>query len=1053
MISLPGPRWLLAALVAATHAPGLAGLPFERVGSPSGPPSGVVTAVCRDRAGFLWIGSINGLSLYDGHTFTSWVHDPSDPSSISDDAIRTIFEDSRGALWVGTNTGGLNRLDRATGSFARFRHDSGNPGSLSHDSVYAIAEDRGGALWVGTQRGLNRLAPGSDTFERFLEDTYAGSLLVDGEGRLWVGTVGRGLLRWEATARRFDAYRHDPADPGSLGHNSVFRLLEHPAGVLWVGNGLGLDRLDVPRMRFRRYPHRAGSTGGPSYPIVSSLAPAAGERIWVGTFGGGLDALDPATGTFESHRHERSEPRSIPSNRVLDLVTDGTGALWVATLGGGLSRVSPSALLIASGAERFHVPDELADRDLTALEFDREGALWLGTRDGTLLRRDPATGAYRSYGDRSPGSVLRIHVDRRGDVWAGAARGLARYDVTSGAATYFGNDPSDSASLGPGFVPALLAEADGTFWVGTGEGGVQELDSGGRVRRRFRHDPADPESLSDDYVTVLRRARDGTLWVGTRSGGLNSLDTASGRIVRYRTVPDDPYSIGHHNVTAIHEDRRGRLWIATAGGGLNLAERPDPSSRMRFERITVADGLVDNNVMGIVEDDDGSLWLSTKRGLSRYAPDSGIFANYLVADGLPSGEFEFGSATRSPDALFFGSVQGLTVIPAGSPFPPATASPTVITSVQREREEQGRAATAPERLALPYGAWFAVEIAVLDYSPEHRHAYAYRLREGDEWIDVGARRSITFTDLAPGRYALATRGCNARGVWSESAPLAIEIVPPFWMTLWFRLLVVGAIGGAVVVIYQRRLTTLARRNRELLTLQEQRERANRDLAEAYGRLQHLARRLEAAKEEERKHIARELHDDLGPNLTAVNINLRLLRSNFGDAVAMRRFEDTVDLVDRMVQQIRDLSLDLRPPLLDEMGLLTALRGYLETQAERTGLAIDVVADPLEAPLPPEVEIAAFRAAQEGVTNAIRHAQASRVTVGVRCVDGIVEVDVEDDGRGFDAAGTLAAPATGRHIGLLGLQERARMLGGSFEIDSSPGRGTRVRVRIPLEARR
>ena len=156
----------LAASLLASAA--LGGAPhFERVGSESGPPSEVVTALYQDRMGFVWIGSRTGLALYDGHGFTSFGHDPSDPSSISDDVIRPIGEDGQGNLWVGTNAGGLNRLDRATWKFESFRRRSGDPRSLSHDSVYAIAEDRDGALWVGTQRGLNRFDPSIPSFTTY----------------------------------------------------------------------------------------------------------------------------------------------------------------------------------------------------------------------------------------------------------------------------------------------------------------------------------------------------------------------------------------------------------------------------------------------------------------------------------------------------------------------------------------------------------------------------------------------------------------------------------------------------------------------------------------------------------------------------------------------------------------------------------------------------------------------------------------------------------------------------------------------------------------------
>ncbi len=1031
---------LVRAVVAASlvSSASLGGAPhFERVGSESGPPSEVVTALYQDRMGFVWIGSRTGLTLYDGHGFTSFGHDPSDPSSISDDAIRTIGEDGQGNLWVGTNAGGLNRLDRATWKFESFRHRSGDARSLSHDSVYAIAEDRDGSLWVGTQRGLNRFDPKARTFETFLPEGYVTSLLVDRAARLWVGTLGGGLHRFDPKTHSFDA--------ALLAEDSVFCLLERADGTLWAGTSGGLDRLGADRKSVRHFALALAN------PVVTALADGADGRIWAGTFGGGVQALDPETGKVEAFQHAPLKRGSLPSDRVLALLADHGGALWIGTWGGGLSRVSGSGFLLMAGAEAAPEPEGLPDHDVTALARDGAGTLWIGLRNGMLVRRDPE-GAYRTY-PTGGGSILSILPLGEDEVWAGTSRGIVRLHARAGQWTLLQHDPKDPASLGPGYVAAIREAGAGRLWVGTGEGGLQELSPDGRVLRRFLHDAARKDSLSDDYVTAIHQDRRGTLWVGTRSGGLNAVDPRTGAAIGYRADPADPGAISSDNVTAILEDARGRLWVATGGGGINRIEVA-PGGRASFTRFTVADGLVDNNVMALLEDDDGSLWLSTKRGLSRFTPDRHAVTNYFGADGLASSEFEFGAAVRNGPVLHFGSVRWVVSIPAGSPMKKAAPSPTVITSLRREAQS-GADDRPPWKLSqvdIPYGTWFSIDLAVLDFTTEHGQAHAYRLGRGEEpWTDLGARRTITFTDLDPGTYTFVGRGRNSQGVWTQtSPPLTIRVVPPFWMTWWFRILSGGVLLAGAFAGHRMRLSRLEQRNRQLLELQAQRERASADLARAYDRLQSLARRLEAAKEEERKEIARELHDDMGPTLTAVVINLQLIGVEKDGEKAKHRIADSIDLVDRMVQQIRDLSLDLRPPLLDEMGLVAALKGYLESQAQRTGIEIEVRSDKPLPHLAPEVEITAFRVAQEAVTNAIRHARSKKIEVDVEPVNGAILIQVEDHGQGFDVQRTVEGPATGKSIGLLGMQERARMLGGELQLDSAPGRGTRVWLRLPLE---
>jgi signal transduction histidine kinase len=343
-------------------------------------------------------------------------------------------------------------------------------------------------------------------------------------------------------------------------------------------------------------------------------------------------------------------------------------------------------------------------------------------------------------------------------------------------------------------------------------------------------------------------------------------------------------------------------------------------------------------------------------------------------------------------------------------------------------------------------------LAVLDFNPENHHSFQFRLGDEDEeWVDLGSRHEITFMDLEPGTHQFIARGQNCQGVWNTLAtPLTIHVRPPWWMTLWFRLGVLVAVIGMILGFHLFRTSALRRHNLELLELHKQREQAQARLGEAYDRLRKLTRRLEAAKEEERHRIARELHDEMGPALTAVIINLQLIEGTLDREKTARWITDSIEIADRMVQQVRDLSLALRPPLLDEVGLLSAVRAYLESQAERTGLEIMIEAPETIDTLPPEIEITAFRVIQEAVSNVIRHAHAQTIEVRLkREADGVTLV-IRDDGIGFEAASALAGAAPGSALGLLGMQERVRALGGSFEINSSRRQGTSVTVHLPME---
>lgn len=1049
---------LLCAVPCAAQA--ASELHFERIGAPAGPPPEVITSLLQDREGLIWIASRSGLFLFDGYTYTTFQHDPSDPRSLSDSDIRTIYADPDGALWVGTNTAGLNRFDPATGTFTHYRHGSADPGSLSHDSVYAILRDRAGRLWVGTQRGLNRLDPGSKSFVRMtaggregLANDYIMALCEDRGGRLWVGTLGGGVHRWDESLRRFDVFRNDPSDARSIVDDAIASLAEDDAGRLWIGTLHGLSRLDVDRKTFLNLRAEPGRAGALQIPLVTSIARGDPGRLWIGTLPGALAEIDAPTGRILSWQRLPGRPYSPSEDAVYALLRDRDGALWVGTWGAGLNRVSRASQRLAGPGSAGFPPEGVPARDVTTILNDRTGRIWIGTRSGYLVKLDPASGRYETIlrGGREGTARILIDLaeDRLGRVWVASNGGLLRVNPDGGALTKWSHEPGDPDGLGPGYVTALLVDAGGALWVGTGEGGLHKLDGDGKVVARYKHDAADPFSLSDDYVTVLREDRRGALWIGTRSGGLNAFDPRTGRVRRFLPVAGDLTSLAHHCVTSLLEDSKGRLWVGTAGGGLNRVDRAE-DGRIAFDRINEERGLIDDDVTAIVEDDDGSLWVTTRRGLSRFHPDRNAFSNVFVSDGLPSAEFEPHSAARSRDTLYFGTVRGLAALPAATPFEKAPASPVVVRSIRTAGDEASgaREAKAPQRVELPFGTWLSVELAVLDYAPEQSHLYAYSL--GDEWVQIGQRREITFTSLQPGKHDLRLRGRNSQGVWSETAEaLPITVVPPFWMTRTFQVVMIGALVSVIWGAHRRRTSTLEKRNRELMELHRQREKARQDLDAAYHRLRRLTLRLEVAKEDERQRIARELHDEMGPSLTAVIINLQLLSSHRDGHELNRRIADSIDLVDRMVQRVRDISFDLRPPLIDELGLVPALSGYLEQVSERTGIRIEMKSDAEPGPLPAHVPITAFRVVQEAVTNAVRYAGASRIDVTVRRNGKRLDLRVEDDGKGFDVAETMEGAAAGKALGLLGMRERVGMLSGDIEIDSKPAKGTRIHVELPI----
>ena len=980
----------------------------EPVGAREGLDSGIVSTVYIDRAGLLWTATGQGLVRFDGYSKQVFSRNPADPTSLSDNIVRAIVEDRSGRFWVGTNSGGLNLLDRAAGTFTRFVHDADDPDSISGDTVQALLEDRQGALWVGTGNGLNKLLDATTgSFERVLNDSV-NAIYEDHSGALWIGANG-GLVRRDPATGELTRFSHDPDDARTIDSDMVFAIAEDAEGALWVGTVSGLNRLDRERQTFRRFSDEFASLGGPM--MVSALAAEPAGVVWIGTFDAGLLVFD---GELRAVRDERDGSGAAP--RVITLHATPQ-AVYVSTWGGGLRRVRFDTVPVVTIRP---ATESNAAKDVTAILVDPGGTVWLAIYGGPIYRRDPGEDEFRAL-DANRHNNYAIAGGEREALWYGGETGLRRFDRRTGEVSRFEHDPDDPESPGAGFVTCLLEDSEGRLWVGTSEGGLQRLHEDGRSFETFE--------VSGNYVTVLYEDGAGTLWVGSGSG-LDACDRGTMQCERYASDPSDPRSLEFPGVSAILEDRAGKLWVGLTAGGVN---RLDDDG---FRRFGAADGLPDDGIRGIVEDDDGSLWVSSRRGLTRFDSATGRAMSLGRADGLPTVDFYHGAAARGRDRLYFGTPEGLVSLPAGTAFSEAQPSPAVFTAIRSPRGPLtlDEPVSSLESLRVPYGEMLSFEFAVLDFDVAQRHRYAYRLGDASaDWIDMEGRRDITFTDLRPGSTTLSIRGRNARDVWSESS-ISLVVVPPFWMTWWFRLGTIAAVVLVALATYRIRVSRLERRNAELQRL--------------HGELHSLTRRLESAREDERKRIARELHDEMGQLLSAAKINLQTL-GGLPEETQAKQVDGTVELVDQLLTHVRALSLDLSPPFLDEVGLGPALQGYLAALGERSGIEIDVEIEPELGEFGREMTIHAFRLVQEATTNVIRHADVGRADIRIRRGQRSLEASIKDDGRGFDVEEVLARSKRGLHLGLLGMRERAKSLGGELTIDSRPGAGTEIRFRLPL----
>jgi len=589
---------------------------------------------------------------------------------------------------------------------------------------------------------------------------------------------------------------------------------------VWIGTYRGgLNRLDPASGRVTRFRHDPGKPASLSDDRVRAILEDDRGNLWVGT-GSGLNLFDPSTASFTAYRHDPADPWSLSDNYIMCMAQDRGGVIWIGTRFGGISRWSPATWSFGHHSMATHGLS--ADQVLAFAQTD-DRTLWVGTFGGGLNRLDRVAGrtSHFRHDPRNPASlssdrVTVLLLDEQQALWIGTLDGgLNRLRPGSKVFTSFRHTPGVSGSISSDGIMSLCEDSAGRLWIGTFGGGLNRFNEDEERFTVLRHDPQDPWSLGADRVTALARDDAGVLWVGTEGGGLSRLSSNLRSFVTFRHLPGDPRSLPSDLVCALHVPSTGGLWVGTRGGGAAFL---DPSQVARNEASFVTfskrEGLSNDVVYGVLTDDRGFVWMSTNQGLSRLDMSAKTFTNFDVSHGLQGNEFNFGAAYKGLGGeLFFGGVNGFNAFYPDQIKSNPHVPPVVLTGFAKLNQPVVEAGP-PSQLSsveLTYrDKLVTFEFAALDFAAPQRNQYRYRLEGFDDaWVELGSFRRISYTNLDPGRYVLKVQGSNNDRVWNtEGLALAVKVQPAPWQTVWAYLvyaLVVVAIIGAYVRSQRRAL--------------------------------------------------------------------------------------------------------------------------------------------------------------------------------------------------------------------------------------------------------
>ena len=872
-------------------------LKVDKVSQDEGISSDLVFCMYQDSKGFIWFGTMFGLVRYDGKEYRTFRYDPLDSNSLSNDDIISIFEDKDENIWCGTYFGGLNKYDRSSGKFTRFLHSKSDENSVDNNTVWDITQDADGTMWFASQGGgLNKYENGKftsymrDTSKNSISGNYVRTVVSDKEGNIWAGLMGFGLNKFDKKTNTFTQYLIDTSagknTPDMSGRNNIASILLDTDGELWVGTvGRGLCNFDKKNGGLISYQFEKDSTGNN---IINSVIEDSPGVLLTGT----------SNGLYKFYKNEkRFEKIEINSagdsgkDVFMSVLKDRSGVIWA-------NSYSEALYKIQYYPEKFRV---LAKGFISESVYeDRSGRLWIGTKDNGLMMFEDGGKSFITFkmnddkNSISSNSISSVTEDTKGNIWIGTDNGLNRLSPGNNFFTKYNKTDGNENSISSNNVLKVFCDKAGVIWAGT-DAGLNKFTDQNESFIRYQYSKSDTNSLSENTILSIYEDNRNEFWVGTYFG-LNKLDRATGKFRHYQKDPGDFRTISNNYVYSFCEDSNDNFWIGT-GGGLNIFNRNTET----FFSFTERDGLPNDVIAGIEEGNDGYLWISTMKGISKFSVKEKTIKNFDMKDGLPGNMFITGSFYKtSGDEILFGSTKGVAGFKPTEINQSKFDMPVMFTDFIKFRDNTKNEVdiSALKEIGLNYDEnIISLGFSSQDFSNPSKVQYAYMLEGFDkDWNYSGDRNEAVYTNLDPGEYLFKVKATNSDGVWSKKeSSVKLTVWPPFWKTWWFYFLTASLIIGLAFLIHNFRVREKVKRMLELEKIKEterelMREQASRDYHDELG---HKLTRISLYSRRINKKL-RPTANGLTEDLNSIVETTNSLQSGAKDLIwAMNPKEDTL----------------------------------------------------------------------------------------------------------------------------------------------------------------
>ena len=984
-------------------------LEFERISIDQGLSNNSINSVLQTSDGFLWIATKDGLNRFDGKTFRVYKSDLLDSTSLPQNYIMSLYEDSNNILWIGTWGGGLCKYNPEKENFFSF-----NLPAKFDDYIQCIYEDDLESLWFGTPEG--------------------------------------GLYNLNLNDEKVTNYSLRSNNEIKLPANNITAIVKID-DFLWVGTwDKGLYQLNLKKFTYERYSFKSNAEN-----FVSS------DLIWdIYQKSDSLFLLSTESGIVEFNFINKSFKKYLNGNTFRQIICDTKGRIWAGTYNYQGIYLFKNDEIVNSDYNILTYADDdpftLTSNRVRWIYEDKLKNIWIGTEDGLNklpLKKDFLQYKYFPIRNSSIGGrvVSSIYEGKNRILWVGyGGGGFDKIDLKNNNISHFENNPNDKNSLNSNDVVSLFEDDEGILWIGTSYGGLNKYDPKLNKYISYTRNSEDESSIKSNWVHQINELNSDQLligtnesleifdrkkekfsrfspklnsmevtlpdtlsvnsllidsknniWIGTWLDGLYKYDNKSKTISHFMPIPGNSKSISSNKITSIYEDSQKRIWVGTHSGGLNELDVVEGI----FVHYTTHNGLPNDVVFGILEDDNNALWISTMKGLVKFNPENKHFRIYDKSEGIINNQFNWRAYFKnSSGTIYFGGINGFVSFNPISIEQDSIAMPVKFISFKVNNKERQNSELLQKNKGIEldyYENFFSIEFLVLDFNPSLKHNYLYMLKGlNNEWIQSGSINLASYTDVNPGEYNFLVKASSADGIWSDISELEIIIKPAWWMTWWFRILLIFTIGVIAFFIYKYRINQL---------LKIERIRLN---------------------------ISRDLHDEIGSNLSSICVESQVLMENPQIMASEREHLSIIKKTSiETMQAMRDIIWFINPENEWSGDLLLKMR----EAAANSLIEIDWVFNaPKELNLSGlnlEAKRNIFLIYKEVLTNVAKHSKAKSCKIELITQPKLIQMSIIDDGVGFDY------DSIKRKSGIINIQKRAEQISAKTEIISSNGNGTKI----------